>query len=185
MAPERNQSKFSGQTRALDQRVKSPTNNLSPSSSCLSNEETNSNSNNNNQQQQQTKRILPSKAQVGLAKAPDLKNCKSKIGSLQNIKHIPAGGSVTIQNNKLDWKAKSKVGSLDNREHKPGGGKLVVETKKLEWKTSPKVQSLANINHKPGGGKVKIFNEVYNKPNKCSGINSSLKARSSSPSNKD
>lgn len=107
------------------------------------------------------KRLPPIKAPVGLAKSPDLKNCKSKIGSLNNIKHTPAGGKVTIENRKLQWNAKSKVGSLENKEHKPAGGNVKVETRKLEWKTGSKVQSLQYVNHKPGGGNVKIFNESY------------------------
>lgn len=108
-----------------------------------------------------TKKLPPIKASVGLAKSPDLKNCKSKIGSLNNIKHKPAGGSITIQTQKLNWNAKSKVGSLDNKEHKPSGGKPKVESRKLEWKATSKVQSLQNVNHKPGGGNVKIFNDTY------------------------
>lgn len=108
-----------------------------------------------------TKKIPPIKAPVGLVKGPDLKNCKSKVGSFHNIKHTPSGGKATIPSQKLKWEAKSKVGSLENTEHKPGGGAVKVETRKLEWKTSSKVQSLQNIDHKPGGGKVKIFNDSY------------------------
>lgn len=108
-----------------------------------------------------TRKIPPIKAPVGLAKGPDLKNCKSKVGSLNNIKHTPAGSGVVIESKKLNWNAKSKVGSLENKEHKPLGGKLKIESKKLEWKASSKVQSLQNVNHKPGGGNVKIFNESY------------------------
>lgn len=107
------------------------------------------------------KKIPPIKAPVGLAKGPDLKSCKSKVGSMSNIKHTPSGGGVTIPSQKLKWNAKSKIGSLDNKEHKPGGGNLKVETRKLEWSTTSKVQSLQNVNHKPGGGNVKIFDEKY------------------------
>lgn len=107
------------------------------------------------------KRIPPIKAPVGLAPSPDLKSCKSKVGSLHNIKHRPTGGEVTIPTQKLQWNVKSKVGSLENKEHKPAGGKLKIETRKLEWKASPRVQSLVNMDHKPGGGNVKIFNESY------------------------
>lgn len=108
-----------------------------------------------------TKRVPPSKVVVGLAKSPDLKQAKSKIGSLNNIKHTPTGGSVRIQTQKLNWQAKSKVGSLDNKQHTPGGGKLKVESRKLEWNTTSKIQSLQNVRHKPGGGNVKIFDENY------------------------
>lgn len=126
-----------------------------------------------NEETKPTKKI----PQVGLAKGPDLKNCKSKVGSLHNIKHIPAGGGVVIPTKKLEWNATSKVGSLENKKHKPGGGRLVVESRKLEWKTSSKVQSLANINHKPGGGNIKIFNETYVRSK-----SSDCKSRSSTPS---
>lgn len=111
--------------------------------------------------QAQTKKLPPIKAPVGLARSPDLKNCKSKIGSLNNIKHTPTGGGVKIETQKLNWNAKSKVGSLENKAHKPAGGNIKVETRKLEWKTTSKVQSLQNIGHKAGGGNVKIFNELY------------------------
>lgn len=112
------------------------------------------------------KKLPPIKAPVGLAKSPDLKNCKSKIGSLNNIKHTPAGGKVIIQTQKLHWNAKSKVGSLENKEHKPAGGNVKVETRKLEWKTTPKVQSLQNVKHKPGGGNIKIFDGSYRERDK-------------------
>lgn len=107
------------------------------------------------------KKLPPIKAPVGLAKGPDLSNCKSKVGSLANIKHSPISSGVVIPSQKLEWRAKSKVGSLDNKEHKPGGGRLQIESRKLEWNTTSKVQSLDNVKHKPGGGKVKIFNETY------------------------
>lgn len=107
------------------------------------------------------KKLPPIKAPVGLAKGPDLKNCKSKVGSLNNIKHTPASSGVAIPTQKLKWNARSKIGSLDNKEHKPGGGKSKIETRKLEWNTTSKVQSLQNVDHKPKKGNVKIFNESY------------------------
>lgn len=119
----------------------------------------------------ESKKLPPIKAPVGLAKSPDLKNCKSKVGSLNNIKHTPSGGRVKIETQKLNWNAKSKVGSLENKEHKPAGGNVKVETRKLEWKTTSKVQSLQNIGHKAGGGNVKIFNELYRDKSIKSGIN--------------
>lgn len=130
-----------------------------------------SNSSSNEGEKVAKPKLPPIKAPVGLAKGPDLKNCKSKVGSLNNIKHKPIGGKITIESQKLKWNAKSKVGSLENKEHKPGGGKIKVETQKLQWNTTSKVQSLQNVHHKPGGGNIKIFNEAYaesgnNKANK-------------------
>ena len=48
---------------------------------------------------------------------------KSKIGSLDNVEHIPGGGANKIHNRKMSFdNVKSKVGSLDNIDHVPGGG---------------------------------------------------------------
>lgn len=129
-------------------------------SSCFANSEVSNNSSNEGEKVVKPK-LPPIKAPVGLAKGPDLKNCKSKVGSLNNIKHKPIGGKITIESQKLKWNAKSKVGSLENKEHKPGGGRIKVETQKLQWNTTSKVQSLQNVHHKPGGGNIKIFNEAY------------------------
>lgn len=72
------------------------------------------------------KKLPPIKAPVGLAKGPDLKNCKSKVGSLNNIKHKPSGGKIKVETQKLKWNAKSKVGSLENKLHQPGGGNVKI-----------------------------------------------------------
>ncbi|PIO57889.1 Tau and MAP protein, tubulin-binding repeat protein [Teladorsagia circumcincta] len=53
-------------------------------------------------------------------------NAQSKVGSLDNVKHKPAGGNVQILDQKLEWHAASKVGSMDNIKHKPGGGNVQV-----------------------------------------------------------
>ncbi|XP_017492617.1 PREDICTED: microtubule-associated protein tau-like [Rhagoletis zephyria] len=109
-----------------------------------------------------TKKTVPvSKVPVGLAKGPDLKNVKSKIGSLNNVKHKPAGGDKKIESQKLTWNTNSRIGSLENASHKPHGGKVRVSTQKLEWKGKSKVGSLDNVTHKAGGGQVRIFDEKY------------------------
>ena len=46
----------------------------------------------------------------------------SKVGSLDNINHKPAGGQKKIFSEKPKFEAKSKCGSLDNIKHKPAGG---------------------------------------------------------------
>uniref|UniRef100_A0A8C1W222 Microtubule-associated protein n=1 Tax=Cyprinus carpio TaxID=7962 RepID=A0A8C1W222_CYPCA len=52
---------------------------------------------------------------------PDLKNVKSKIRSIDNIKYQPKGGQVQIQSKKIDLShVTSKCGSLDNIRHRPG-----------------------------------------------------------------
>ncbi|XP_016305462.1 microtubule-associated protein 2-like isoform X3 [Sinocyclocheilus anshuiensis] len=90
---------------------------------------------------------------------PDLKNVKSKIGSIDNIKYQPKGGQVQIQTKKIDLShVTSKCGSLDNIRHRPGGGNVRIESVKLGFrdKAHAKVGSLENAHHTPGGGHVQI-----------------------------
>ncbi|KAH6929618.1 hypothetical protein HPB50_003196 [Hyalomma asiaticum] len=106
------------------------------------------------------KKLPPIKAPVGQAPKPDLKNVRSKIGSLDNIKHKPKGGEVRVTTQKLEWRAAPKVGSLDNAAHKPGGGDKKILSQKLEFKAQSKVGSLDNVDHKPAGGQVKASVET-------------------------
>uniref|UniRef100_A0A671KGE9 Microtubule-associated protein n=1 Tax=Sinocyclocheilus anshuiensis TaxID=1608454 RepID=A0A671KGE9_9TELE len=90
---------------------------------------------------------------------PDLKNVKSKIRSIDNIKYQPKGGQVQIQSKKIDLShVTSKCGSLDNIRHRPGGGNVRIESVKLGFreKAHSKVGSLENAHHIPGGGHVQI-----------------------------
>jgi microtubule-associated protein tau len=80
----------------------------------------------------------------------------SKIGSLSNASHKPAGGTVKVVSSKLEWKASSKIGFRDNEKHVPGGGDKRIESKKLEWKAESKVGSKDNVKHVPGGGAKKV-----------------------------
>ncbi|KAI3415943.1 hypothetical protein GPALN_005505 [Globodera pallida] len=110
----------------------------------------------------------------------------SKVGSLQNASHLPAGGNVKIENRKLnfreaakprvedksdvpvpksakkipsqklEWKAQSKVGSLENAKHKAAGGNLKIFNEPVRVKSESKVGSLDNIGHVSGGGNIKI-----------------------------
>lgn len=102
------------------------------------------------------KKLPPIKAPVGQAPKPDLKNVRSKIGSLDNIKHKPKGGEVKVQSKKLEWRATPKVGSLDNAAHRPGGGDKKIVSQKVDFKAQSKVGSLDNVDHKPTGGAVKV-----------------------------
>ncbi|CAJ1071432.1 microtubule-associated protein 4 isoform X5 [Xyrichtys novacula] len=100
------------------------------------------------------------------APTPDLKNVRSKIGSIDNIKYQPGGGKVSstpnnktsdpsnpagkarvqILNKKVDLsKVTSKCGSKDNIKHKPGGGDVKIESHKLNIKAKSKVGSLDNV----------------------------------------
>uniref|UniRef100_A0A8C6S075 Microtubule-associated protein n=1 Tax=Nannospalax galili TaxID=1026970 RepID=A0A8C6S075_NANGA len=98
------------------------------------------------------------------ASAPDLKNVRSKVGSIENIKHQPGGGRVQIVSKKVSYShIQSKCGSKDNIKHVPGGGNVQIQNKKVDIsKVSSKCGSKANIKHKPGGGDVKIESQKLN-----------------------
>ncbi|XP_035027118.1 microtubule-associated protein 4 isoform X2 [Hippoglossus stenolepis] len=105
--------------------------------------------------------------------APDLKNVRSKIGSIDNIKYQPGGGKVSsTQNNKTSdpctpaakarvqilskkvdvSKVTSKLGSKDNIKYKPGGGDVKIESHKPNIKAKSKIGSLDNVG--PGNGQT-------------------------------
>ncbi|XP_068455105.1 microtubule-associated protein 4-like isoform X4 [Clinocottus analis] len=117
------------------------------------------------------------------APTPDLKNVRSKIGSIDNIKYQPGGGKVSSPNNKgsdpstptakarvqivhkkLDFShITSRCGSKDNIKHVPGGGKVQILHKKVDLsKVTSKCGSKDNIKYKPGGGDVKIESHKQN-----------------------
>uniref|UniRef100_A0A672JMQ8 Microtubule-associated protein n=1 Tax=Salarias fasciatus TaxID=181472 RepID=A0A672JMQ8_SALFA len=122
------------------------------------------------------------------APTPDLKNVRSKIGSIDNIKyqpglpkycgvnsnihsalyviHVLLGGCENITqpilNKKVDVsKVTSKCGSKDNIKHKPGGGDVKIESHKLSIKAKSKIGSLDNVgqgNGQTNGHKVSLQN---------------------------
>ncbi|XP_026230732.1 microtubule-associated protein 4 isoform X2 [Anabas testudineus] len=118
------------------------------------------------------------------APTPDLKNIRSKIGSIDNIKYQPGGGKVSstpnnktsdpstppgkarvqIVHKKLDFShVTSRCGSKDNIKHVPGGGNVQILNKKVDVsKVTSKCGSKDNIKHKPGGGDVKIESHKLN-----------------------
>ncbi|XP_041848060.1 microtubule-associated protein 4 [Melanotaenia boesemani] len=118
------------------------------------------------------------------APTPDLKNVRSKIGSIDNIKYQPGGGKVSstpnnktsdpstpaakarvqIVHKKLDFShITSRCGSKDNIKHVPGGGNVQILNKKVDVsKVTSKCGSKDNIKHKPGGGDVKIESHKLN-----------------------
>ncbi|XP_070830908.1 uncharacterized protein [Chaetodon trifascialis] len=118
------------------------------------------------------------------APTPDLKNVRSKIGSIDNIKYQPGGGKVSstpntkasdpstpaakarvqIVHKKLDFShVTSRCGSKDNIKHVPGGGNVQILNKKVDVsKVTSKCGSKDNIKHKPGGGDVKIESHKLN-----------------------
>lgn len=71
--------------------------------------------------------------------------------------------SVKIPSQKLVWKAESKIGSLDNANHKPAGGDVKILHKPLQIKeVQSKIGSLGNAAHVPGGGNVRISEYTVN-----------------------
>lgn len=52
---------------------------------------------------------------------------------------------------------RSKIGSLDNATHKPGGGNIKIETKKLEFKVQPRIEAKNEAYAPKGGDKKVIF----------------------------
>lgn len=51
---------------------------------------------------------------------------------------------------------RSKIGSLDNATHKPGGGKIKIETKKLEFHVQPRIEAKNQAYAPKGGEKKVI-----------------------------
>ncbi|XP_078790243.1 uncharacterized protein map4l isoform X2 [Oryzias latipes] len=118
------------------------------------------------------------------APTPDLKNVRSKIGSIDNIKYQPGGGKVSstpnnktsesstptakarvqIVHKKLDFShITSRCGSKDNIKHVPGGGNVQILNRKVDVsKVTSKCGSKDNIKYKPGGGDVKIESHKSN-----------------------
>ncbi|XP_039512201.1 microtubule-associated protein 4 isoform X3 [Pimephales promelas] len=104
-----------------------------------------------------SKETSQGKVQI-VSKKVDYSHVTSRLGSKDNIKHIPGGGNVQILTKKVDLsKVTSKCGSKSNIKHKPGGGEVKIESHKVNFKdkAQSKVASMDNVNHEPGGGNVK------------------------------
>lgn len=94
----------------------------------------------------------------------EIKNVASKIGSLKNYDHKPAGGDVIIETRPLNWNAQSKIKSLENAAtYTPSGGNVKIEDHKLNWKANAKIGSLDKAaSYVPHGGNVKIESHKLN-----------------------
>ncbi|XKL66464.1 hypothetical protein PGB90_009884 [Kerria lacca] len=101
------------------------------------------------------KKVPMNKIQVGAAPSPNLKEVRSKIGSLENYTHKPGGGRVKIENRKLEWNVQPKI-EAKNEKYAPTGGVKKIPQVKLQWSAKSKIGSLDNATHKPGGGDKKI-----------------------------
>ncbi|XP_069792304.1 microtubule-associated protein 2-like [Narcine bancroftii] len=104
--------------------------------------------------------LTPKQLRVINQPMPDLKNIKSKIGSIDNLKHQPRGGQVHagIANVKPDFShIQPKCGSLDNVRYSPLVGNVQIVTKKIDVShITSKCGSFSNIHYRPGGGHIKI-----------------------------
>ncbi|XP_048390525.2 microtubule-associated protein 2-like isoform X6 [Stegostoma tigrinum] len=102
--------------------------------------------------------LTPKQLRVINQPMPDLKNIKSKIGSIDNLKHQPRGGQVHIANVKPDFShIQPKCGSLDNVRYSPLVGNVQIVTKKIDVShITSKCGSFSNIHYRPGGGHVRI-----------------------------
>ncbi|XP_023828384.1 microtubule-associated protein 4 isoform X8 [Salvelinus sp. IW2-2015] len=104
-----------------------------------------------------SKETSEAKVQI-VSKKLDFSHVTSRLGSKDNIKHVPGGGKVQILNKKVDLsKVTSKCGSKANIKHKPGGGDVKTESQKVNYKdqAKSKVGSMDNLCHEPGGGNIK------------------------------
>lgn len=117
------------------------------------------------------------KIQVGNAPSPNLKQVRSKIGSLDNATHKPGGGNIKIESKKLEFKGTPRI-EAKNDKYQPKVAEKKVRDRyktntlqpllkvcashpqiihnKLQWEAKSKIGSLENANHKPGGGDKKI-----------------------------
>lgn len=101
---------------------------------------------------------VPGGGEVALETRPTRWRSEARVGSLENVHHVPSGGAVSIVNRRLSWQAKPRVGSLDNVGHKPQLSPITIPRNRLSWLGRPRVGSLDNVHHKPGGGLVNITN---------------------------
>ncbi|KAK3106156.1 hypothetical protein FSP39_013841 [Pinctada imbricata] len=94
---------------------------------------------------------------------------KSKIGSLDNMNHVPGGGDVQIQHYPPEFKAEAKIGSLEKILHEPGGGDVSIIDFKPRWKSEAKIGSLENASHIPKKSDVKVphFKEDFRRKAKA------------------
>lgn len=65
------------------------------------------------------------KIQVGNAPSPNLKQIRSKIGSLENASHKPGGGHIKIETKKLEYKVTPRIEAKNEKYISKGGEKKV------------------------------------------------------------
>ena len=62
---------------------------------------------------------------VGVTASPNLKQVRSKIGSLENASYKPGGGEVKIESRKLEWKTNARTTNFNDGYVPKGGDKKV------------------------------------------------------------
>ncbi|XP_044756679.1 microtubule-associated protein tau-like isoform X2 [Coccinella septempunctata] len=102
------------------------------------------------------KKLPMNRVQVGSAPSPNLKEVRSKIGSLQNATHKPGGGNIKIETKKIELKNVTPRIEAKNDKYIPKGGEKKIISQKLQWNAKPKVGSLDNASHKPVSSGKKI-----------------------------
>lgn len=65
------------------------------------------------------------KIQVGNAPSPNLKQVRSKIGSLDNATHKPGGGNIKIESKKMEFKGTPRIEAKNDKYQPKGGEKKV------------------------------------------------------------
>lgn len=65
------------------------------------------------------------KIQVGNTPSPNLKQVRSKIGSLENAAHKPGGGNIKIETKKLEFKVTPRIEAKNEKYISKGGEKKV------------------------------------------------------------
>lgn len=66
------------------------------------------------------------KIKVGYAPPPNLRQVRSKIGSLENATHKPGGGNVKIETKKLDFNVQPRIEAKNDQYAPKGGDKKVI-----------------------------------------------------------
>lgn len=66
------------------------------------------------------------KIKVGNAPSPNLRDVRSKIGSLSNAAHKPGGGNIKIENKKTEYNVQSRIAAKNETYIPKGGEKKVI-----------------------------------------------------------
>ncbi|CAG5123217.1 unnamed protein product [Candidula unifasciata] len=85
--------------------------------------------------------IVSSSRNGDFVKRKPYEHIEPKVGSLDNIGHVPGGGHFQIHSQSPRWKKESKIGSLDNIDHNPQKSNVQITHRRLNWHAKPKISS--------------------------------------------